>query len=119
MPCQFHRWCWWGLITVLLLPAGILQAQSLSPEEDKMVARINELLRERWQQAGIEPVTTSDDSEFLRRVYLDLTGIIPSVSETRAFLADANPNKRQLLIERLLTSPSHATHLAATWRRIL
>lgn len=56
----------------------------------------------------------SSDAEFLRRVYLDLTGRIPGVTEARAFLADRSPTKRQGLIDRLLSSPEHARHLA-TW----
>ncbi len=52
------------------------------------------------------------DAEFVRRVYLDLTGCIPSVDQTRAFLTRSEPNKRQLLIDQLLASPEHARHLA-------
>src|SRR5262245_30248000 len=55
------------------------------------------------------PLTT--DAEFLRRLYLDLTGTIPPAEETRAFLNDPSPAKRAQLIDRLLTSPEHARHL--------
>lgn len=54
----------------------------------------------------------SSDAEFLRRIYLDLTGTIPTSAEARAFLADRSPSKRQALIDRLLQSPEHARHLA-------
>jgi hypothetical protein len=52
------------------------------------------------------------DAEFLRRIYLDLTGAIPSTTEARAFLKDSSPNKRAALIDRLLAGPEHARHLA-------
>lgn len=52
------------------------------------------------------------DAEFLRRVYLDLTGCIPGPAEARAFLADRSPTKRQALVDKLLNSPEHARHLA-------
>jgi Protein of unknown function (DUF1549)/Protein of unknown function (DUF1553) len=52
------------------------------------------------------------DAEFLRRVYLDLTGTIPTAGEARTFLKDASPNKREALIDRLLASPECARHLA-------
>jgi hypothetical protein len=52
------------------------------------------------------------DEEFLRRIYLDLTGTIPSIDDTRAFLKDSAPDKRAKLIDRLLASPEHARHLA-------
>src|SRR5712692_5832770 len=46
----------------------------------------------------------SSDTEFLRRVYLDLAGRIPSSDDVRAFLADAAPNKRNAIIDKLLYS---------------
>jgi hypothetical protein len=54
----------------------------------------------------------ASDAEFLRRVYLDLTGCVPNVADARAFLGDRSPSKRQALVEKLLQSPEHARHLA-------
>jgi hypothetical protein len=54
----------------------------------------------------------ASDAEFVRRVHLDLTGAIPSAAQARAFLADPAPDKRRVLIDRLLASPEHAQHLA-------
>jgi hypothetical protein len=54
----------------------------------------------------------ASDAEFLRRIYLDLTGTIPTAAETRAFLKDPSPGKRQALLDRLLTSPEHARYFA-------
>lgn len=51
------------------------------------------------------------NAEFLRRVTLDLTGRIPSVSETRAFLADTAPDKREKQIDKLLASPEYARRM--------
>src|SRR5208283_1027841 len=53
----------------------------------------------------------SSDAEFLRRVYLDLAGTIPTTAEARAFLADTAPDKREKLIDRLLAGPEHVRHL--------
>src|SRR5580700_1512058 len=53
----------------------------------------------------------ADDAEFLRRVYLDLTGAIPTAAESRAFLADTAADKRTQLIDRLLASPEYARHM--------
>jgi hypothetical protein len=68
----------------------------------------------------VQPASPASDHEFIRRVYLDLVGVIPRASEVREFLADESPDKRSQLIDQLLASPRHATHMATTWRnRIL
>lgn len=52
------------------------------------------------------------DSEFLRRVTLDLTGRIPSIEQTRAFLTEKRPEKRTILVDQLLGSPEYARHIS-------
>jgi hypothetical protein len=84
-----------------------------------MAARVDALLAQAWERAGITPAPEASDAEFLRRAYLDLTGKIPTVGEARAFLADKDQAKRQRLIEALLAQPAHANHLATTWTRFL
>ncbi|HMC11594.1 MAG TPA: DUF1549 and DUF1553 domain-containing protein, partial [Pirellulaceae bacterium] len=81
--------------------------------------RIDELVRARIKSAGFEPAALAGDEEFIRRVYLDLAGAIPRVAEVREFLADERTDKRARLIDVLLDSPAHATHLANTWRNIM
>ena len=53
----------------------------------------------------------STDSEYLRRVYLDLAGMIPTSSDARAFLDDPSPYKRRRLIDRLMASPKYARRM--------
>ena len=84
-----------------------------------MRERVDALLAECWQTAGVTPAELASDSEFLRRAHLDLVGSIPKVAEVRAFLTDTRPDKRLRLTDRLLDSPGHVSHSAATWRRIL
>jgi hypothetical protein len=81
--------------------------------------RIDQLLAARWAEERLKPVARSDDAEFLRRAYLDLTGKIPPVSEVRRFLADRSPDKRRALVERLLSGPGYVTHFGAVWRELL
>ncbi|MEO8498678.1 MAG: DUF1549 and DUF1553 domain-containing protein [Planctomycetota bacterium] len=102
---------------VLSLPAAADDAKEKLRSE--MIARIDGSLAERWKTEGIEPAQPSDDSEFVRRVYLDLTGVIPRVAEVREFLEDDRADKRTQLIERLLASPRYPTHLASTWRQVM
>jgi hypothetical protein len=68
--------------------------------------------------AGKPPAPPVDDAAFLRRVRLDLTGHVPSVDEIRAFLADAGPDRRARLVDRLLASPEFHRHwgsVIASW----
>ncbi len=55
--------------------------------------------------------SAATDGEFLRRASLDLTGMIPTVSEARSFLDDPSPYKRAKLIDRLLASPEYARRM--------
>src|SRR5439155_9242069 len=55
--------------------------------------------------AGIRSAPLTTDAEFLRRVYLDITGRIPSAAEVQEFLGDTNPNKRDAVIDTLIASP--------------
>jgi len=82
-------------------------------------AEIDRLLQQSWGRDGITPVPSSSDVEFCRRVWLDLAGVAPPVSEVRRFLDDNVDRKRDLLIDRLLESPAHASHMASRWNEIL
>jgi hypothetical protein len=61
----------------------------------------------------------ADDAEFLRRIYLDLTGTIPTADEARAFFKDAAPDRRAKLIDRMLASPGYARHMATVFDVLL
>ena len=79
--------------------------------------RIDDLIEARLNGATVAP--TSDDAEFLRRVYLDLAGRIPSSSETRGFLADSTPDKRERLINALLTGADYPRRMRELFHAML
>ena len=60
------------------------------------------------RRLNMVPSDLAGDEEFLRRLYIDVTGGLPSPDEVRAFLADRGPNKRERKIDELLTHPRHA-----------
>jgi hypothetical protein len=62
---------------------------------------------------------TASDGEFLRRVYLDLAGRIPSAAETRAFLIDADPDKRTKVIDKLLASDEYVRRMSQAFHVML
>src|SRR5262249_48685989 len=84
-----------------------------------LTAKIDRLVAARWAAAGVEPAPRADDATFLRRVYLDLAGRVPSVAEARAFLKDQAPDKRQRLVESLLAANTYANHFTNVWRALL
>ena len=69
---------------------------------------VDQLVNERLQLLQISPSDTCPDSVFLRRVFLDLTGLLPTADKARAFLSSKNPNKRNQLIDDLLASREFA-----------
>ena len=58
---------------------------------------IDDYIFGRMERDGIQPAPAADDQEFVRRVYLDLTGRIPSAEQFRSFIEDSNPAKRDTL----------------------
>ncbi|MCX7665135.1 MAG: DUF1549 and DUF1553 domain-containing protein [Gemmataceae bacterium] len=73
------------------------------------------------ERLRITPAPIADDSMFLRRVYLDILGVLPSAEEARRFLNDATPTaeKRSRLIDELLTRPEFAEYMAQKWGDLL
>jgi len=85
---------------LLLLAAGTTAAAA-----DPLHVQIDTLI---LAQNSTRPRSAlADDAEFLRRIYLDLAGRIPSVKEARAFLEDKSADKRAKLIDQLLAGPDH------------
>lgn len=90
------------LTTICAYSLTLAAAEPLAPRIDQLVE---------VDQFG--PLAAlANDGEFLRRVTLDLHGVIPTSAEARAFLDDPSPNKREIVIDRLLASPRFAIHMA-------
>lgn len=82
---------------------------SWPPEQS--AERIDRHLEAYLASKNIKPNPALTDEQFLRRVYLDVVGRIPKLAETRAFLEDKSRSKRAALIDQLLKSPGHHSHL--------
>ncbi len=80
---------------------------------------LDAVLTRLWAENQIQPASEAVPEELLRRVYLDLVGRTPSVTEVRDYLKDTSPDRYETLVERLLNSPDHASHLAARFRSFL
>jgi len=80
---------------------------------------IDKLVYARLKILGFAPSQGCSDNEFLRRASLDAIGILPTPDQTRSFLADPSPEKRNTLIEQLLANPAYADHWAVKWGDLL
>ena len=80
---------------------------------------IDQHINARLKEEGLKPSSNSDDGEFLRRVYLDLIGVIPPSEKVVAFLDSTDPNKRAKLIDELLEHPRFGTYLGEMWAGML
>ena len=80
---------------------------------------IDELVLEKLESLQLPPSPRSSDEEFVRRAYLDTVGILPSATETRAFLDDKAANKRDALIESLLKRPEFVDYWTYKWSDLL
>ena len=93
-----------------LLPAGTRH------EPAQVSAAIDLHLDRALAGEKLKPAPGSDDAEFLRRIYLDLTGRVPTAAQAVAFLDDAAPAKRAVLIDALLATKEFGEQFGRTWR---
>lgn len=82
-------------------------------------SQIDKLVLSRLQQLKIQPAGICPDAVFVRRVYLDVIGTLPASREAEQFVRDRHPNKRRLLIDRLLDREEFADYWAMKWSDLL
>jgi len=82
-------------------------------------SKIDEFIFRRLRQLKMNPSPICDDVTFLRRVYLDLTGQLPTGDQARQFVRDAAPDKRSRLIDELLDSQGFADLQSQHWADLL
>jgi hypothetical protein len=87
-----------------------------SPREKNF---IDHLVYEKLEKLQILPSESCTDDEFIRRAYLDVIGLLPSLSEVENFLADPDKNKRERLLNDLLERPEYADFWALKWGDLL
>jgi len=84
--------------------------KALDPPSGSATNPIDRFIQAKWQ--GHQIPELSSDAEFLRRAYLDVIGVIPTIQEAQSFLADHTPGKREKLIDDLLARDAD---YAANW----
>lgn len=116
------RICVWTVTALaffgLSIPAAPAAGKAPALDARALAAKIDERIAAAWQTAKVRPAAPATDAEFLRRVYLDLAGRIPSVAEARRFLEDRRSDRRSRLIDELLDGPRYPTHFSRIWRAL-
>ena len=101
-------------LALILLCACAAHAASL-PE----AAKIDSLLAADWEKNSLQPNPPASDDVLVRRLYLDITGRIPTLEERDAFIRSNDPQKRTKLIDTLLASDGYTSHLFNYWADVL
>ncbi len=80
---------------------------------------VDDLVNRQLQRLGIPASENCDDGTFIRRVTIDIAGRLPTIEETRGFIADSDVQKYARLIDRLLDSDDYASYFASKWAALL
>jgi hypothetical protein len=100
---------------IIVLPKGLDFTWKEVPENNY----VDTLLHEKFKKLRIIPSELCSDEEFLRRATLDITGRVPTVDEYNAFLADADPKKRDKLVDDLLGRKEFVELWVMKWAELL
>jgi Protein of unknown function (DUF1549)/Protein of unknown function (DUF1553) len=101
------------LATACLYPAKAQSGSSLT------TAQIDHMIRAEWQKNGLTPAPPADDAAFLRRVYLDIAGVVPPAAAVTDFISDKSKDKRAQAVAALLDSPGYADQWTNYWEHVL
>src|SRR5262245_49847474 len=100
-----------SFVLLLVAFASPAFAADQKPDAATVTKLIDDAIQKRLDAEKITASPLATDAEFIRRVSLDITGVIPSAERVTAFLDDKSPDKRAKLIEELLASPEYARHM--------
>jgi len=92
---------------------------ALTGSAREIVDFTNTQVRQGWTDNEIKPSSIASDTEWIRRVHLDLVGAIPSLEAVEAFLKDRDPAKRTKLIDNLLDDPGYVRNWTTIWSNLL
>jgi hypothetical protein len=80
---------------------------------------IDELVYDKLKRLRIQPSELCSDEAFIRRVHLDVCGVLPTAEETEKFIADADPAKREKLVDKLLARKEFVELWVMKWSELL
>ena len=106
---------------LLIVPlSALVKGKSLSLSQvQKEAGAIDSILLKSHRDKKIELPKTLDESILARRIYLAITGRIPSYDEINSFISDQSDQKKEYLIEELLHSPGYKSQMFNWWADLL
>ncbi|QDU25442.1 hypothetical protein ETAA8_05100 [Anatilimnocola aggregata] len=117
-----------GLLLVALMGGVVFQVNAQTPKAGAtstaadynipQVKYINEQIRQVWTDNGMVPSPPATEGEWCRRVYLDVIGRVPSVTELKEFQADKTPERKLKLVNKLLNDEIYLEDYARNWTTI-
>ena len=111
-------------VWMVTVPTGADRQRSFTPAFESRASlaprgKIDRLVFAKLRQSRIQPANLCSDAVFVRRVYLDVIGTLPTLEESKEFILAPDPNKRRLLIDRLLQRQEFADYWALKWCDLL
>lgn len=103
----------WSFLLAMILPAWLVSP--VHADDRETIAAVDAALRDAWKAKGLKPSRDCTDREYLRRVYLDIAGRIPTVAEVERFEQDKAADKRVRLVDALLQSDDYVKYWAERW----
>lgn len=99
---------------------AIAKPASANPSDKAwMGSEIDRYVRAKQEQEGLKPAALADRESLIRRVTLDVTGLLPTADEVEAFVSDKSPNAYEKLVDRLIASPAYGERWARHWMDVM
>ena len=99
------------------------ESPALATSDAEIVDFVDSVVADYWELNGVTPSPRESDAKWARRVYLGVLGRIPTLEELQAFTANTNENKREQLVETLLSDSQYreeyARHWSGVWTNVL
>lgn len=117
-----------GLLTGLILASNTVQAFQNNIKQSQVnlppqVSKIDKAIQQGWEDASVKPSPNEEDLKWVRRVFLDVVGRIPTIEELAEFAKDKTPAKKLNLVQRLVHddryTEEYANHWGTIWTNIL
>ena len=126
MPCDVdHTWkqptrrLTQALLSIALFAGALGDSRAGQTDATELAKLIDQQVDVRLKSEGVRASALADDAEFVRRIFLDLHGTVPTLDEAKRFLADATTDKRSRLVDTLLADARYGQHLADIWQGYL